>query len=302
MPDFEALIADWLVEFRSKGTRSSYRRAVEQFASWLDGDLLEATRNDVRRWVAHLVSQDLADSSVRAKVSAVASFYKHLHTEKLIEVNPTTDIRRPQGESEPRLGLTVDQAHRLIAKAEEHSSHAAALVWLMAGAGLRVEEACTARIEDINGDLLTVRVKGGHRQTKALSLEVLKAVARVIDGYVDIDPQGDPLGIVATEDQTREEGPIVVDGEGRPVKVWRAQDLIAELGATAGIQQRVHPHILRHTAATLALEAGTPVEDVSALLGHRSIETTLRYVRNRDVIGGTRAAAARLGRTLRGES
>lgn len=272
------LVADWLVEFRSKGTRSSYRRAVQQFADWHGDGLLEVSRSDVRRWVAHLVDEGLADSSVRVKVSAVSSFYSHLHTEGLIDINPVTDIRRPQGESEPRLGLTVDDAHRLIQAAQAHSSWTAALVWLMAGAGLRVDEACSARIEDLSGDLLTVRVKGGHRQTKALSEEVLTAIEATI---------GD-----------RTDGPIVVDGEGRPIKVWRAQQAVAQLGTQAGITERVHPHILRHTAATLALEAGTPVEDVSALLGHRSIETTLRYIRNRDVLGGTRAAAARLGSLL----
>lgn len=278
-PTMKALITDWLIEFPAKGTRSSYRRAVNQFADWLDGDLLEATRTDVRRWVAHLVADKLKDSSVRAKVSAVSSFYSHLLAEGLIDSNPADNVRRPKGESEPRLGLTSTQARALLNTAESHSRWAAALVWLMAGAGLRVEEACTARIEDLADDLLTVRVKGGHRQIKPLSPEAQAAVTAII---------GD-----------RDKGPIIVDSEHRPIKVWRAQDLIRSLGEQAGIPERVHPHILRHTAATLALEAGTPVEDVSALLGHRSIETTLRYIRNRDVLGGTRKAAARLGQVLK---
>lgn len=274
------LLSDWLVEFRSKHTRDAYRRAVLQFDDWLGGDLLDASRSDIRRWIAHLSEEGLADPSVRVKKSAVVAFYQHLYYEKIIPDNPAVDIKAPKGESEPRLGLTVDQAHKLIAEAEDHSKHAAALVWLMAGAGLRVHEACSALIQELTDDLLTVRVKGGHRQTKALSEEVLAAVSAVVGN--------------------REEGPIIVDGEGREVKDWRAQKLIRDLGKRAGIPEKVHPHILRHTAATLALEAGTPVEDVSALLGHRSIETTLRYVRNRDVIAGTRGAAARLGKALRG--
>lgn len=291
MTDTQALIADWLVEFPSKTTRSTYRLAVTQFAASLDGDVLEATRADVRHWIASLTNSDLKDSTVRVKASAVSSFYSHLRIEGLIEFNPAEDVKRPQGESEPRLGLTLDDARRLIAEAEAHSKMASALVWLMSGAGLRVEEACSARIEDLSGDLLTVRVKGRHRQIKALSEEVLVAVLAVI---------GD-----------RTTGAVVIDGDGREVKPWKAQRLIAELGARAGIVERVHPHLLRHTAATLAIEqagevcdacgrAGIPIEDVSALLGHRQIETTLKYVRGRDVMGGTRAAAASLGKVLRG--
>lgn len=274
------LIADWLVEFSAKGTRSTYRRAVEQFSAWHSGDLLEVTRRDVRRWVAHLVALELRDSTVRAKVSAISSFYRHLMAEGLIDSNPADSIRRPKGESEPRLGLTLDRARALIAAAEEHSHRAQALVWLMAGAGLRVDEACSARIEDLNGDLLTVTVKGGHRQHKPLSEPVAAAVAAAI---------GD-----------RSTGPIVTNRDGAAMKPWSAEDLIAQLGHAAGIEEKVYPHILRHTAATLALEAGAPVEDVSALLGHRSIETTLRYIRNRDVLGGTRQAASRLGGALQG--
>lgn len=273
------LIADWLIEFPAAGTRSSYRLAVEQFADFHQGDLLEATRGDVRRWIAHLSQADkLKDSSIRQKASAVSSFYAHLRAEGHITVNPAADVKRPRGESAPRLGLSGFQARKLIATAEQHSRMAAALVWLMAGAGLRVTEACTARIEDLDGDLLTVRVKGGHKQIKPLSDPVAAAVEAV---------KGD-----------RTEGTIVVDRDGRPVKAWKAQELILELAATAGITEEVTPHILRHTAATIALEAGTPLEDVSALLGHRSLETTLRYIRNRDVIRGTRAAAANLARAL----
>lgn len=282
MPDFEALIADWLVEYRSKSTREKYRCAVLQFETWLDGDLLEATRSDIRRWIAHLSSEGWADNTIGVKKTAVVQFFRHLYVESVIDENPAVEISFRKAEPAPRLGLDAAEAHKIIAAAENHSRYVAALVWLMAGAGLRVHEACSARIEDLEDDLLTVRVKGGHRQVKALSEEVLSAVSAVSDG--------------------REEGPIIVDGDGRPVKDWRAQDLIRDLGKHAGITEKVTPHILRHTAATLSLEAGTPVEDVKELLGHASVETTLRYVRNRDVIGGTRAAAARLGKTLRGSA
>ncbi|HEX7099631.1 MAG TPA: tyrosine-type recombinase/integrase [Acidimicrobiia bacterium] len=278
-PRLRQLLDDWLIEFRSPGTRGSYRRAVEQFAEFIGRDVLEATRSDVRRWVAHISQgEGLKDSSVRQKASAVSSFYRHLKAEGLVDTNPAAEVRRPQGESEPRLGLSAHDARKLITQAESHSRMAAALVWLMAGAGLRVAEACTARIEDLDGDLLTVKVKGGHRQIKPLSEPVLAAVKAATG--------------------TRKEGTIVVDRDGHEVTEKKAQRLVRKLAKTAGITEKITPHILRHTAATLALEAGTPLEDVSALLGHRSLETTLRYVRNRDVIGGTREAAATLARTL----
>jgi integrase/recombinase XerC len=147
----------------------------------------------------------------------------------------------------------------------------------MAGAGLRVAEASSANIEDLKDGLLTVTVKGGHRQTKPLSLPALQAARAAI---------GD-----------RTEGPILTNRDGARLSRRRAWELIERLATSAGIKSCT-PHTLRHTAATLALAAGAQVQDVQALLGHRSIETTLHYIRNRDVLGGAADAARRLGNLL----
>ena len=46
----------------------------------------------------------------------------------------------------------------------------------------------------------------------------------------------------------------------------------------AGIEKNVTPHVLRHTLATNMITHGASVIEVKDQLGHRSIETTLRYV------------------------
>lgn len=271
------LIADWLIPY-PQNSRDAYRRDVHQFAEWLvDTDLLDARRTNVQRWLAHLIDADLTAATVRRKASALSSFYEYAAAEDLIGHSPCEHIRRPKGESAAKLGLPLDKAQALIATAKAHSRTAHALVWLMAGAGLRVTEACTARIDALAGNLLTVTVKGGHTQTKPLSAPVLTAVTAAV--------------------RNRTEGPILTNRDGAPLTRPRAWELVGRLAATAGIDDCT-PHTLRHTAATLALDAGVPVQDVKELLGHRSIETTLRYIRNRDSDRATRQAADRLGHAL----
>jgi site-specific recombinase XerD len=274
------LIPDWLLAYPDR-TRDSYRRDITQFATWLHDHtgkpLLSAGRTDIQRWLAHLRESGRTDATVRRKASSISSFYTFAVTEGHLPTNPAEAVRRPKGESDPRQGLPLDQAHKLIRTAADHSPTAHALVWLMAGVGLRISEACNARIEDIRGDELTVKVKGGHRQTKPLSTQVLAAIQ------------------ATTRD--RQTGPILTRPDGRPLTRGTAWRLIEELADRAHIDD-LTPHILRHTAATLALEAGAAAEDVQVLLGHRSIETTLRYLRGRDQAAGARKAARLLGQAL----
>jgi integrase len=141
---------------------------------------------------------------------------------------------------------------------------------------LRISEAVAARLDDIHDAELTVTVKGGHRQTKPLTLDVSAAIRSAAG--------------------PRDKGPILVrDGHGLSrTYAWR---LIETLAATADIDD-ITPHVLRHTAASLALEAGARAEDVQELLGHRSIETTLRYLEGRDKRAGARKAAQLLSLSL----
>ncbi len=271
------LTSDWLIRYPAK-TRDGYRRDLHQFTKSLDNiDPLDATRAQIQRWLGRLFDNGLAPATIRRKASSLASFYTYAVTEGHLEHTPTELVRRPKGDSATKYGLPLEQARKLITIAKTHSVTAHALVWLMAGAGCRISEACSAQISDLDGHLLTVTVKGGHRRTKPLSPTVLKAVTAAI---------GD-----------RTTGPILTNRDGNPLARQRAAELIDRLTKKAGIKHCT-PHILRHTAATLALEAGAPVHHVQQLLGHKSIETTMRYTRNVDAQTAAANAANQLDEYL----
>lgn len=50
--------------------------------------------------------------------------------------------------------------------------------------------------------------------------------------------------------------------------------------ASGNIGKHITPHILRHTTATTALQSGMPIADISKLLGHESIDTTMIYAKS----------------------
>ena len=62
-----------------------------------------------------------------------------------------------------------------------------------------------------------------------------------------------------------------------PYKYWDIWVWLRELGKLSGLSNRLHPHILRHTAAVLRRMQGQSLEDLKELLGHRSINSTMIY-------------------------
>ena len=71
--------------------------------------------------------------------------------------------------------------------------------------------------------------------------------------------------------------PLVATASGARVDrgaVWR---LLRRLATTAKIPVKMSPHVLRHTCATLARDAGARLEDVQEQLGHADARTTRRY-------------------------
>jgi site-specific recombinase XerD len=257
----------WLNQYTAN-TADSYRRDLNQFSSWLGHttgktDLLAAERTDIQNWIKHLrTRKHLTDPTVRRKASALSSFYEYAAQEDLIDHNPARHTKRPKGETMVKLGLTETQARQLVAAARSHSPSAYALILVMITSALRISEALGIDVHHITIDagdnVVQVTRKGGTR------------------AYIYITPTvKDALHTAATN---REAGPIFIGPKQRRLGRRRAYTLLKELGETAGIGT-VTPHLLRHTAATNAIRAGATEGEVQDLLGHKSGDTTRRYLR-----------------------
>ena len=68
-------------------------------------------------------------------------------------------------------------------------------------------------------------------------------------------------------------------GRPRPLTKSAIERVVKLLSNRAGMNKKVTPHILRHTTATTAVQNGMPIEDISKLLGHASVATTMIYAK-----------------------
>jgi site-specific recombinase XerD len=254
-------VSDWLARYPAT-TREAYARDIRQFTKWLTADPLTADRVAVQAWLTELARQGRKPPTIRRKASAVSSLLAYAVSEDLIPANPAAHTRRPSGGQAVRLGLTDDDTRKLLAAAQTTSRTAYALVALLVSTGVRISEACGANLESIGQDsshaTLEVRRKGGRRDRVPLPPEVLAAIR------------------AAAGDNTA--GPLFIGARGARLSRHAAAWQLRQLAAKAGIEH-VYAHRLRHTAATLAIRAGYPLEKVQAMLGHASPETTQRYIK-----------------------
>ena len=83
-----------------------------------------------------------------------------------------------------------------------------------------------------------------------------------------------PEGIRTLYSGDRTRGPLLTSNRGTRLSVRRIQSIVRGAARRAGVHKKISPHSLRHTWATLARNAGLPLDTVQLLRGHESPRTT----------------------------
>jgi hypothetical protein len=99
------------------------------------------------------------------------------------------------------------------------------------------------------------------------------------DRYLPLHPQLVTLIDGYRTTHVPAEHPLLLPREnGRPLDRHTVTRFLNKAGAAAGLPH-IHPHQLRHTLATQAINRGMPLEAIAAMLGHHSMDMTLRYAK-----------------------
>jgi len=254
----------------AKNSLESYKRDLAKLDLWAtveDLDVAQVTRQDLRGFVADLSRSGLSPSSVGRIISAVRGFYKFLMLDGHIKKHPAEDLDTPQkGFYLPRF-LSEYEIEQLFAAPDvsmEIGLRDRTILELMYASGLRVSEAVTLRIFDIDIDagILTCTGKGNKTRKVPLgksAIEWLKSylVWRRRKEKVEIDN-------------------LFVSSLGNPLTRQIIHKLVSEYADRCGLED-VSPHTLRHSFATHLLQHGADSRSVQAMLGHADISTTQIY-------------------------
>jgi site-specific recombinase XerD len=145
----------------------------------------------------------------------------------------------------------------------------------MYASGLRVSEAAALDVRDVSLDERTMVVQGkGNKQRMVMMGEPARVALDVYLRGGRPKLVGGRRGGASSVDA----GAMFVNRFGGRLSQRRIQLIVRKYALKAGIDQRVHPHLLRHTFATHLLDGGAELRAVQELMGHSSPNTTQIYL------------------------
>lgn len=278
------LAGAWLVSLTSENTRRAYRRDLHELFAFLDLDNLDALsvqRRHIDLWRDRLSG---AASTTARKLAAVSSFYTYASAEGAMPADaphPVSRVTRPRIDADHSAtrGMDKTEALAFLDAAVQDGSRSHALAMLLLHTGVRISEALGANLGDLQHDtghrVLVVTRKGGKRAKIALPPPVVAALSAYLGASV---AQGSEL---MTSAAAGHDAPIFTTASGKRWASSEAFRTVQRLARAAGVEGSVSPHGLRHTHATLALDAGVPLRDLQDSMGHADPRTTRRYDRAR---------------------
>lgn len=172
-------------------------------------------------------------------------------------------VRRPNSELRSREHLTETEVEKLIeaTKANRHGHRDATMVLVAYRHGLRASEICDLRWDQIDFTSATLhvhRVKNGKPSTHPVRGDELRALRKL-----EREASKSPFVFI-----TERGGPFTTDSFN-----W----LVKRAGKKARFPFQVHAHMLRHATGFVLANKGTDTRTLQSYLGHRSIQSTVRY-------------------------
>ena len=250
---------DMMLRDYRPATQSQYLHCVRQLAKHYGRSPDELVEEEVRSFLLYLrQDRGLRPATVGIYTAALKFFYGIT----LRRGEMVLSLGSPKVRSKLPLVLSGTEVATLLGAIRSFKQRT--LVTVLYAAGLRVSEACSLEVDDIDSQRMLIHVrdgKGGRDRFALLSPQLLRALRL----YWRVE---------------RPEAGYLFPGQrsGKTLSPSTVRQTLRRAASRCGITKRVTPHVMRHCFGAHMLELGTDIRVLQALLGHRSIRTTQLYV------------------------
>ena len=224
----------------------------------------KVTANDIRIYLYQYQKEHgISNRTLDCKRTIICSYFNWMASEEYIIRNPAINMQPIKYERKHKRAMSQLDLERVRLACE--TKREKAIVEVLYSTGCRVTELERLNISDVNFETKEVMLfgKGSKHRTSYLNAKAEVALKDYLSSRTDDNP-----------------ALFVYDRKpyGR-LKKSGIEFLIRNMmKRTSGVTTHVTPHIFRHTTATTAIDRGMNIVDVSKLLGHARIETTMEYI------------------------
>lgn len=260
----------------AKNTVDAYRHDTSSFMTYIgDGEVKQKlTARVIKGYLAEIIqTQKLSSATAKRRMACLRALSRYAKSNK-ITPDPfnkwSPSIKKPQ--RLPR-ALTEQEVSRLICNKHtltEIDLETIFCILLLSATGVRVSELCGITANDVSYDGTSIRINGKGSRERIVYVGNMK-LQQSLAGRRTNRIKSNGLN-----------SHLLLNSRHMPLQPQTLRLRIHKLRTNAAIEKRITPHMLRHTAATLLIEAGTDIRFVQRLLGHASIATTEIYTKVSD--------------------
>ena len=287
--------AQFLGSYVSENTIKNYGRYLRSFFEFCRekkqpiSKILEIQRDHVDAYKRYLVGKN-PPVTVCAKLAPVLSFLKFCHQEGWTDRNVGSAIRLPRVQkhkgktealSEEEIGgilESLEDSYLQALNPLKQKAHYRA--WLrfvvfstLSHVGMRATELCSLKIIDLDfsGKLprLHLKIKGGELHAPLISDELANLLKKYVVTLRPMAKPEDPLFTLSPYSK-------------RPLSRDYLARLVTAIAREQGIIKEITPHSCRATVASHLHRNGIQLSEIQDLLGHKSMMTTMMYIRKTD--------------------
>ena len=249
-----------MIDGKSEKTIDQYRRTIAKMANFLNMRLQDVGVYDLRLFFAHEKQRGISNRTLENTRANISAFYQWMTREDIIAKNPCVNvpsIKYVDKVREPFSAIEIDSLRSACKGKKER-----ALIEVLLSTGMRVSELTGVLLSDVDFDTMSIHVrngKGGKERTVYMS----DLARKHLQAYLH---ERKELG-----------GHLFYNKKHGQLNAGGVRHILNVIAERAGVDN-VFPHRFRRTFATGMANRGMEVQEVSKLLGHSNLNTTMTYV------------------------
>ncbi len=239
----------------SERTVKSYLFYNNKFLMFINKQPEAVTEDDIKAYLANLLSDKKKNNATVALVRAALKFYYDGVLKKGI-----VTLKTPKIQKKLPTVLSREEVKRLFETTQNSKSKL--ILMILYSSGLRVSECCSLKVNDLEFEQKIGWVRNGKGGKDRLFI-LPEGILEGLRNYIS----------------SKNTEHLFTNKAGTALSARNIQKIVANAAKRAGINKNVSPHTLRHSFATHLLESGESIRKIQELLGHSNLQTTQIYTK-----------------------